>query len=212
MMARPNATSAGRPATKPNRRHHHPSLETDPDGYLKDFGFDVMRRTGDDGDHSAVSWVARQLRMSARYEAGAKLSHAVPCDDLVYTDFLVPDSAPALMADPHAFWSALQERDLGPRQHLWGGPTIWFPGAANWHVPARRVREFVQATIVDRLSTPAQMVVHDPGLIGKAGDLHVHVMISSQRLETRGFAGFEPEVVYSGCQRRMWQAWQAWQK
>lgn len=207
----PKAAHGDYGAASPNRwrRHHHPWLATDPDGYIRDFGYDIMRRSDGREQHDVVVWVARQLRMQSRHQAGVPLSHAVPCDDLVHQAFLVPDTAPSHMADAQHFWSALQAQNLGPTQHLWAGPTIWFPNAATWHVPAREVREFIQANVVDRLGTPAHLVVHDPGLIGKAGDLHIHVIIAAQRVNQRGFCGFVPELVSTGCQRRMWQNWTA---
>ncbi|OYZ13685.1 MAG: hypothetical protein B7Y35_07445 [Sphingomonadales bacterium 28-64-96] len=190
-------------------RHHHPWLYSDPDGYIIDFGYDIMRRSYRGQAHDVAQWVARQCRMLAKFQAGTSLSNAVPVDDLVYQAFLVPDCAPASYADPQVFWTALQAHNLNPDQHLWAGPTMWFPQAANWHQPTRRVREFVQKTIVDSLLTPAHIVIHDPARLGKSGDLHAHVMISVQKLCPRGFAGFVPSLVQSGCQMAMWQRWQS---
>lgn len=191
------------------RRYHHEWLITDPDGYHRDFGYDIMRRTRNDQTTDAAVWAARQSRMSKQFEAGGRLGHAVPADDLVHHTLLLPDVAPAHLADPHELWTLLQARNLGPHQHLWAGPTIWFPDAQNWHVPLRRVREFIQTTIVDRLLTPAHLFVHDPGKIGKTGDLHVHVMVCAQKVTGRGFSGFEPQLIQDGCQRSLYASWRA---
>ncbi|OYZ13067.1 MAG: hypothetical protein B7Y35_14040 [Sphingomonadales bacterium 28-64-96] len=189
------------------RRRHDAGLITDPDGYIADFGYDIARRTWNGHVHNSAAWAARQARMASAFASGVPLSHAVPQDDFVHHAFLVPDCAPFHLADPQAFWTEIDKRDLGPSQHLWAGPTIWFPAAPNWHVPVRRVREFIQTKVVDVLHTPAHLFVHDPGLIGKAGDLHVHVMISVQKVGPRGFVGWEPALIEDGCQRGMWTAW-----
>lgn len=189
------------------RRRHEASLITDPDGYIADFGYDIARRSYKGVPHSPLAWAARQARMAAQAESGEPLSHAVPRDDFVHHAFLVPDHAPAHLAEPQAFWSIIEQRNLGPAQHLWAGPTIWFPHAANWHVPMRKVRKFMQQGVVDKLHTPAHAFVHDPAHLGKSGDLHVHVTISVQKIGPRGFNGWEPSLIEDGCQISLWQKW-----
>lgn len=193
------------------RRRHDDSLITDVDGYHRDFGYDIMRRLSRKKEETHTpSWVARQARMEAAYHNGARLGDAVPRDDLVHQLFLLPDGAPAAFADPHEFWTELQNRKFGPNQHMWAGPTIWFDVTTSWHVAARHVRDFIQFTVVDRLNVPAHMFVHDPALLGKYKGPHVHVMISAQRVDSQGIAGFVPELVEDGCQSAMEASWSAY--
>ena len=196
-----NSPSYGKPTRK-----HDPRLLTDPDGVFRDFGYDIMRRAPDAEGHDVTAWLRRQLRMNTPGLVGAPLTHAVPREDFVEDIFLVPDICPSHLADAEAFWPTLQKDVLSPVQHLWGGPTFWFPEATSHHVPFRTVRRFIEDEIVQKLQTPAHLVAHDPIRVAGKGDYHVHVVISARAVGPRGLGKFVPAIVYRGCQRAMWRA------
>ena len=201
-MPKPYNTSGGA------FRKHDPRLFTDPDGRFRDFGYDIMVRSPrPEDDHDVRSWLRRQLRMNTPALGAAPLTHAVPRQDFVEDIFLVPDVCPSHMADADSFWNALQQDMLAARQHLWGGPTFWFPMATSHHVPFRMVRRFIEEEVVEKLLTPAHLVAHDPSRVAGGGDYHVHVIISARAVGPRGLGKFVPAVVHGGCQQAMWQAW-----
>lgn len=198
----------GNSPTKGKRsRKHDPRLVTDPDGVFRDFGYDIMLRSPEEEGHDVTAWLRRQLRMNTPALSTAPLTHAVPRQDFVENVFLVPDICPAHLADADSFWTELQEDVLSPTQHLWGGPTIWFPLATSHHVPFRQVRRFIEEEFVQKLDTPAHLVAHDPSRVAGGGDYHIHVVISSRAVGPRGLGKFVPAIVHRGCQRAMWRAW-----
>lgn len=192
------------------RRRHHEWLVTDPDGYIRDFGYDLMRRSYDGQEHNVVEWVRRQLRMSDPEWTAAEISHVFPHSDLANYRFLIPPNCPDTLADPERFWQDVQRSRLSDHQHLWAGPTVWFPNPPSQHYAFRRLCEFIQSEVVDRFNVPAFLVAHDPGQAARSGNYHVHVIVSVRAVSQHKLDRFVPELVKPGCQRELWLKWQIW--
>jgi hypothetical protein len=186
-------------------RKFSPDLFDDPDGYIEDFGYQILRRSYEGRELSAVSC----LRQKLRYPVG-NLRHFVPHKDVIASTLLVPPDCPDLLAHADILWPRLDEERITDDQHLLVIPTIWFPSSASQHFSIRLVQEFAQTLIVDRYRVATQLIAHAPNRISLRGDFHIHLVISARSIGPYGFGEFVREILQSGCQRQMHQAWQEW--
>jgi hypothetical protein len=198
-------TVAGGTDTRRAWRKFDPDAFTDPDGRIQDFSYDILRRSYQGRELSALSYLRRKLR----HPAGL-LGHVVPHRDVIASILLLPPACPDLLADPDVLWSHLDADVIAPDQHLLAGPTIWFPELASRHCAIRQVQEFAQNCIVDQLGVAAQLIAHAPHRICLPGDFHIHLLCSARLIGPAGFGPFVPEILRPGCQKRMHAQWQAW--
>jgi hypothetical protein len=186
-------------------RKFSPDLFDDPDGYIEDFGYQILRRSYEGRELSAVSC----LRQKLRYPLG-RFGQFVPHRDVIASTLLVPPDCPDPLADADILWAKLDEEKIKHDQHLLATPTIWFPSSASQHFSIRLVQEFAQTLIVDRYRVAAQLVAHAPNRISLQGDFHVHLAISARSIGPFGFGQFVREILGNGCQLRMHSEWSSW--
>ncbi len=185
-------------------RKFHPMTFNNPDGVMKDFGYDILKRAHRDHQHSTVGYVRQKLR----HDSGP-LTHAPLHRDVVANMFLIPPDCPDVLADADSFWQRMDAEVLAPDQHLLAGPTIWFPTCASQHMAIRRVREFAQACIADRHEVAVHLVAHAPNRIGHTSDFHVHLLASARTVSQHGLGGFARALFQDGCQIGMKDEWEA---
>lgn len=185
-------------------RKFHPMTYNNPDGLMKDFGYDILKRAHRGNEHSALAYVRQKLR----HDSGP-LTLAPLHRDVAANMFLVPPDCPDVLADAESFWHRMDAEVLAPDQHLLAGPTIWFPTCVSQHMAIRRVREFAQACIADRHDVAVHLVAHAPNRIGHISDFHVHLLASARTVSQHGLGGFARALFQDGCQIGMKDEWEA---
>ena len=176
-----------------------------PDGPVRDFSYDILKRSHAGVEHTAVEY----LRAKLRHPVGS-LNHSVNYRDVTANVLLLPPGATDMMARPQTLWSEMDTDIMGTDQHLLAGPTIWFPNCAVQHWATRQVIEFAQVRIADRLGGAVHVIAHAPGRIAHAGDFHVHLLCSARTVKNSGFDTFIRPLLKAGCQISLKADWDAW--
>jgi hypothetical protein len=176
-----------------------------PDRKMRDFGYDILKRSHRGVEHSAVAYVRAKLR----HPVGS-LDLAGLHRDVTANRLLLPRGASDMLAQPDAVWREMDNHFMKLDQDLLAGPTIFFPGTVEQHWATRQVMEFAQVAIADTWGAAVHVIAHTPARIAHASDFHVHVLCSAREVTSAGLGAFIRPILQSGCQVSMKAAWDDW--
>lgn len=176
-----------------------------PDGLIDQMSYDILRRSHDGRQQSALAYVTAKTRANGR-----PMCDRAIIGDVSGNEVLLPHWAPDLFANPDFLWKEVDAQAWTYNQDLLAGPTFWFPGNTPRHLSMRQVRAFAQTRIVDRYGVAAHLIAHDPGRIGRRGDFHVHLLCTARVVNSDGFGAFVRPLLQKGAHQQLKADWDCW--
>lgn len=177
-----------------------------PDGSTRNFSFDILKRRYGEREHSALTYVRAKLRCWDR-----DIDHVIRHRDLAAEQVILPPRASDLFTSAHALWSHVdRETDWEGEPHLMAGLTLWFEDVDSEHWAVRQSAAFAQVELADRYGVAVHLIAHEPGLIGRGADFHVHLLCTARTVRNARLGEFAHELLHDGCQLRCHEAWIKW--
>jgi Ti-type conjugative transfer relaxase TraA len=130
----------------------------------------------------------------AAYRSGERLQDE-RCDrthdytdkqDVAHTDILLPDNAPAWMADREKLWNAVESNEKRKDAQLAREFNFALPRELNLDQNIELAREFVKETFVNQ-GMVADLCIHNDKLPNGELHPHVHVMLTMREVKADGF-------------------------
>ena len=143
------------------------------------------RGAGCHGGHSAVeqsSYISRETMYS---EHDAKTYYPKYSEDLVYTETMVPDNAPATYRDPRVLWNAVEMIEKGINAQLCRTIRFELPNDWTYELAKEAVRKYCQREFVDK-GMCCQFAIHDSENDEGQRNLHVHIMVTLRGIDEQG--------------------------